>query len=128
MTVRLRRFSYRFAEEVLNSKLALKQEIEDVLMDPSIDLSSLSRPRFNEVPRDRFVAKGWESQPPVLDEAGDPSARMDFLKERVGVEVGFGHPSFIGTDLVKVQVASYSGFDKIMWVSTSPQPGASRDR
>jgi hypothetical protein len=49
----------------------------------------------------------------VFEEPGDPSARMDFLKERVGVEVEFGHSSFIGIDLLKFQVASYSGLDKI---------------
>ena len=44
--IRLQKFSYRFAVQVLNSKLALKQEIEDVLMDSSIDIASLSRPHF----------------------------------------------------------------------------------
>lgn len=38
---------------------------------------------------------------------------MDFLKERIGVEVGFGHASFIGIDLLNFQIASYSGLDKI---------------
>jgi restriction endonuclease BglII len=38
---------------------------------------------------------------------------MDFLKERVGVEVGFGHASFIGIDLLKFQVSSYSALDRI---------------
>ena len=38
---------------------------------------------------------------------------MDFLKERVGIEVGFGHASFIGIDLLKFQVSSYSGLNKI---------------
>ena len=38
---------------------------------------------------------------------------MDFLKERVGVEVAFGHASFIGIDLLKFQVSSYSGLNKI---------------
>ena len=46
-------------------------------------------------------------------ELGDPHARLDFLKERVGIEVGFGHASFLGIDLLKFQVASYSGLDKI---------------
>ena len=113
MTLRLQRFSYRFAEEVLNSKLSLKQEIESVLMDPSIDIPSLSRPGFNDILKDRFVTKGWRSQPSVFDEPGDPSAKMDFLKERIGIEVGFGHPSFIGIDLLKFQVVSYSGLDRI---------------
>ena len=35
------------------------------------------------------------------------------MKERLGVEVGFGHASFLGIDLLKFQVSSYSGLDKI---------------
>ena len=38
---------------------------------------------------------------------------MDFLKERVGNEVEFGHSSFIGNDLLKFQIGSYSELDKI---------------
>ena len=113
MRIRIQRFSFRFAEQVLNSKLAIKQEIEDILQNSSSDVSVLSRPHFNEILRDAFSARGWESQPPVFDEPGDPSARMDFLKERVGIEVEFGHSSFLGIDLLKFQVASYSGLDKI---------------
>jgi hypothetical protein len=111
--LRLQRFSFRFAEQVLNSKLALKQEIENILTDKTIDVSCLSRPRFNKVLEEKFVGKGWQSQPFVFDAPGDPSAKMDFMKERVGVEVGFGHASFLGIDLLKFQVASYSGLDKI---------------
>lgn len=113
MLLRLQKFSFRFAEQVLNSKLALKLEIENILTDPSIDAHSLSRPRFNEILKERFVSKGWEDQPSVFNEPDDPSAKMDFMKERVGIEVGFGHASFIGIDLLKFQVASYSGLDKI---------------
>lgn len=69
----LKKFSYRFAEQVLNSKLALKQEIENILLDRSINIASLSRPHFNEVLKELFDKKGWESQPSVFDEPGDPS-------------------------------------------------------
>ena len=113
MKIRLQTFSFRFAEQVLNSKLAIKQEIESVLTNPRIDVTQLSRPRFNELLDEAFPAKGWERQPAVFDEPGDPSAKMDFLKERVGIEVEFGHSSFIGIDLLKFQVSSYSGLDKI---------------
>jgi hypothetical protein len=111
--LRLQKFSFRFAEQVLNSKLTLKQEIENILTDPTIDVSMLSRPRFNEMLKQKFVKKGWQSQPSVFNEPKDPSAKMDFMKERIGIEVGFGHASFIGIDLLKFQVASYSGLDKI---------------
>jgi hypothetical protein len=111
--MRFRSFSYRFAEQVLNSKLALRHEIENILTDKAIDIAALSRPAFNPVLRTAFKAKGWEDQPSVFQEPGDPAARMDSLKDRVGIEVGFGHASFLGMDLLKFQVASYSGFDKI---------------
>ena len=57
MRLRLQRYSYRFAEHVLNSRLALKQEIEDVLLDPGIDIAYLSRPHFNEVLQKAFVTR-----------------------------------------------------------------------
>lgn len=113
MSLKLRTYSYRFAEQVLNSRLAIKQEIESVLTDRSIEIEKLSRPNFNKVLDNLFAAKGWETQPSVFNESSDPSAKMDFLKDRVGIEVAFGHASFIGIDLLKFQVSSYSGLDKI---------------
>ena len=106
-------YSYRFAEQVLNARLDIKQEIECILLDTSIDLNELSRPRFNGILDGLFVAKGWHPQPQVFPEPKDPSAKMDFLKDRVGIEVEFGHSSFIGIDLLKFQVSSYSGLDQI---------------
>ena len=113
VSIRLERFSYRFAEQVLNSKLALKQEVESILTSGAIEVASLSRPNFNKVLRDLFVARGWHDQPHVFSDDEDLGAKMDFLKERVGIEVGFGHASFIGIDLLKFQVSSYSGLDQI---------------
>jgi hypothetical protein len=113
MKIRLQTFSFRFAEQLLNSRLSIKQEIESVITDPKTGISTLSRPGFNKRLDQLFVMKGWERQPAVFDEPGDPSAKMDFMKERVGIEVEFGHASFIGIDLLKFQVASYSGLDKI---------------
>ena len=112
-SLRLQRFSFRFAEQVLNSKLSQKEEIENVLLETIPDISKLSRPAFNEPLKERFVARGWLSQPAVFDDPDDPGAKMDFLKERIGIEVGFGHASFIGIDLLKFQVASYSALNKI---------------
>jgi restriction endonuclease BglII len=111
--LRLQRFSYRFAEQVLNSKLVLKQEIEDLLSEEISDVSLLSRPAFNKLLDERFTSRGWARQPSVFNEPDDPGAKMDFLKERIGIEVGFGHASFLGIDLLKFQVSSYSALDKI---------------
>ena len=111
--IHLQTFSYRFAEQVLNSRLALKQEVEAILTEPGLALNTLSRPTFNHELDVRFTAKNWERQPLVFSDPTDPAARMDFLKDRVGVEVGFGHGSFLGIDLLKFQVASYSALDRI---------------
>ena len=113
MGIILNFFSYRFAEQVLNSKLALKQECEGILSDPSLEIEKLSRPNFNLELESRFVAAGWESQPAVFGEPNQPLAKMDFLKDRIGIEVEFGHSSFIGIDLLKFQISSYSELDKI---------------
>jgi len=113
MEIRLKKYSYRFAEQVINSKLALKTEIESVLTDPRIDLSKMSRPEFNKVLVQLFDEYHWKNQPDVFEESDDPSAKLDFFKERIGMEVQFGHSSFIGIDLLKFQVSSYSNLDTI---------------
>lgn len=111
--IRLITYSFRFAEQVLNSKLSTKQEIECVLRDPRIQIKELSRPNFNKILDDIFSNKGWISQPHVFGDDEEANAKMDFLKDRIGIEVGFGHASFMGIDLLKFQVSSYSGLDKI---------------
>ena len=112
-SLKTQHFSFRFAEQVLNSRLAIKEEMTQIVTDPSIDVTTLSRPNFNKELRERFVKHGWIDQPPVFNLPDEPEAKMDFMKERIGVEVGFGHASFIGIDLLKFQVGSYSGLDKI---------------
>ena len=113
MSIRLKKFSYRYAEEVFNGKLTIKNEVEDILYAATKNLSVLSRPEFNRLLNDEFVQRGWICQPQVFDGEDDAYARFDFMKDRIGVEVQFGHSSFIGIDLLKFQVASYSNLDSI---------------
>ena len=113
MSIRLEKYSYRFAEQVLNSDLKLKNEIEEIIFEASRDLSVLSRPNFNDLLQQSFIKRGWKSQPDVFGQDTDAYARFDFLKNRIGVEVQFGHPSFMGIDLLKFQIASYSNLDQI---------------
>ena len=113
MSIRLRKYSYRFAEQVFNGKVALKNELEDILYEATQDLDILTRPNFNKILDEAFQTHGWQAQPPVFGAEDDAYARFDFLKDRVGVEVQFGHSSFVGIDLLKFQVASYSNLDSI---------------
>ena len=80
--------------------------MEDIIYSATKDLSILSRPEFNKILNDEFEQRGWDTQPPVFDKDDDAYAKIDFLKDRIGVEVQFGHPSFMGIDLLKFQIAS----------------------
>ena len=94
MSMRFRTYSYRFAEQVLNSKLDLRKEIEEVVGSTKLEPEKFTRPYFNNILEKKFVDLGWERQPPVFNEPKDPTARIDFLKDRIGMEVEFGHSSF----------------------------------
>ena len=59
MSIRLKKFSYRYAEEVFNAKLGIKNELEDILYDSTKDLSVLSRPEFNKILDAEFKKRGW---------------------------------------------------------------------
>ena len=109
--MRFQTFSYRFAEQVLNSKLATKKEIEEIMT--LIKPKGFSRPELNEIFEREFMERGWQKQPQVFEEITDIAAKIDYLKDRVGVEVAFSHSSFIGIDLLKFQALSYSNLDKI---------------
>jgi len=99
----------------MNSKLSLKKEIEETVASISIPANGFSRPQLNKEIEERLLAKGWSKQPKISGERNDLDieAKIDFIKERVGVEVSFSHHSFIGIDLLKFQTMSYSVLDYI---------------
>ena len=108
-------WSYRYAEQILNSKLAIKKEIEDALPAVKIQSQGLRRPELNTAIEKEFTLRGWARQPKVTGDREDIEieAKLDFIKERVGIEVAFSHASFIGIDLLKFQTMSYSALDEI---------------
>jgi len=128
--VRFRSWPYRFAEQVLNSKLHIKNEIEDIIQ--SIDWKDVIeasrkkgesksgkisvRGTLNEFFEKEFLKRGWEGGGGGVSVFGDkeaPRAKVDFLKDRVAVEIAFVHADFLGNDLLKFQMMSYSHLDKI---------------
>ena len=81
MSIRLKKYSYRFAEQVFNGKIQVKNELEDIIYSATKDLSILSRPEFNKILNSEFEKRGWETQPPVFDKEDDAYAKFDFLKD-----------------------------------------------
>jgi hypothetical protein len=107
-------YSYRFAEQILNSHLAIRREIEEVIGSidfvpapseagdrPGAGSKPNVRPQLNKRFEEEFSKRGWESQYRLFDDPGNPMAKIDFMKSRVGVEVAFSHASFVGIDLLK---------------------------
>jgi len=111
--MRFRTWSYRFAEEVLNSKLSLKKEIEDIIESINLSPNEVSRPRLNKAFRKEFLKRVWSPEEKIFEELGEPSAKIDYIKDRIGVEVAFSHSSFLGIDMLKFQMLSYSFLDRI---------------
>jgi len=108
-------WSYRHAEEVLNSMLKLRTEIQESITAIRLPPEGLSRPQMNKELEKQLVGRGWQGQPRVAGDREDIEieAKLDFLKGRAGIEVEFGHSSNIGIDLLKFQTMSYSALDKI---------------
>lgn len=58
MGIRLQKYSYRFAEQIFNGKLTLKNEMENAVCSACADLSDLTRPMFNKKLETEFTQLG----------------------------------------------------------------------
>lgn len=58
MSVRLKKYSYRFAEQVFNGKIQTKNKLEDIIYCSTKDLSVLTRPEFNKILNCEFEKRG----------------------------------------------------------------------
>ena len=104
--MRFKTWSYRFAEEILNSNLEIKKEIEEIVRN--VNPKEFSRKKLNKEFSDQFLKNGWKKEARVVEEL---ESKIDFIKNKVGVEVAFVHSSFVGIDILKFQVMSFT--DKI---------------
>lgn len=130
LSVQLKTFSYRFADEVLNSPAFIEQrrDIEEILTN--FGVPALAKPkvrrrknkktgaiikemifttdqqRMNDMLDELFKAKEWDCQPLVTQDKVT-GIKADYKKKRVQVEVQFGNMARWYTDVFKFQV-SYS--------------------
>ena len=120
-------WSYRYAEQILNSKLTTKKEIEEIIRSVKLEdainaapktlgaekVSKGLRPQLNILFDNEFRKRNWERQSKVFGDKEELESKIDFLKDRVGIEVAFTHRSYLGIDLLKFQTMSYSYLDSI---------------
>jgi len=92
-------FSYRFAEEVLNSRLAVKSEIDGLLQSYAGKMGKGTS--AHEELLDLFAQKGWEKGHRVCSES---SLEIDLFKERIAIEVELSHSMSLFKDFLKFQM------------------------
>ena len=97
--------SYRSGELHLNSRPAIAKEIDNILLEPKVDIATLSRDEYVDLLWAEFLAKGWKNPSPTLARRGKDFPLMDFYKEKVGVQLGFQSTS-LEIDLLNLQAAS----------------------
>ncbi len=100
--MRLESFSHRFAEEVLNAKLGLKREIEDILRNVAVT----QQKGAHAVIQGAFVTAGWSDEEPI---AKGLRPRFDVYKDRVAVEIETSHRTNTYKDLLKFLVGFNEG-------------------
>ena len=94
-------YSYRFADEVLNSKLNIKREIEEVIRYVKLPDNSKT-PSYTKEFKIKFTEKGWENEPKVLP---DLDLKADFRKGRIQVETQFSNVARYYADILKFQLS-----------------------
>lgn len=104
MKLDLEKYSYKSGELHLNTKAAIKEELEGILLAQSPQIDRWSRDEYVRIIQTDFLAKGWLVPPPMADRGGKSIALMDFMKDRVGVKLGF-HSSSPQSDILRFQKA-----------------------
>ena len=98
--------NFRFAEEILNSKIALKTEIENIINGLNIDPLGKDERSPHKVIKKAFLDRGWSDEQPISQRS---KMRFDLYKERIGIEVETSHIIHTYKDFLKFLVAFNDG-------------------
>ncbi len=91
-------YSYRFAEEILNSKLNLKKEIENAISELNLSSDVNHHTQIVKI----FSERGWSTEEVISE---DISMRHDLYKDRIGIEVETSHIVHTFKDYLKFLVS-----------------------
>jgi len=102
--MRLKTHSFRFADEILNSKLHLKNEITSVLGSiPPISARD-DRTVLHKQIVEEFKKKGWTREELIAETPLITRMKFDLFKEKVAIEVEASHIVHCYKDFLKFLV------------------------
>ena len=105
-------YSYRHAEIILNSKYAIRREIETILKALEVEHGERKTSKSKVLPHDviqnAFIKAGWSNEQLVSE---DTVRRhyFDLYKERVAIEIEFARNEFLYRDYFRFLLAYNKG-------------------
>jgi len=105
-------YSYRHAEIILNSKYAIRREIETILKTLEVEHGERKTSKSKVLPHDviqnAFIEAGWSNEQLV---SSDTVRRhyFDLYKERVAIEIEFARNEFLYRDYFRFLLAYNKG-------------------
>lgn len=106
MKVRFAQYSFRFAKLILSDLLPQPDHIETALSEALRPFAAPTRPQFTSAVNEAFVVRGWKKRVGIPGLPRGSGFTVGLLRDRVAIELGSTHQSFLGGDLMKLQLAS----------------------
>lgn len=104
--------SYRHAEIILNSKYAVKKEIETTLRNLEVEHGEKKTSKSKVLPHDliqqSFVENGWNGEQLVTEDTIRKHF-FDLYKEKVAIEIEFARNEFLYRDYFRFLLAYNKG-------------------
>lgn len=104
--MRYSKYNFRFADEILNSKIALKTEIEDIIRRLILDPFGKGKNSPHKVIKNAFIQNNWSAEATISNRT---RMRFDLYKERIGIEIETSHIIHTYKDFLKFLVAFNDG-------------------
>ena len=101
MAIKVTYHSYKFGKEILESKGTSLEQLEQVIFRTTSTLSDLTRPNLNDRMESYLVNDNWSG---FLKDKKE--IEIEYYKDKVGMKIRTGHPSFMGSDLLEFELAN----------------------
>ena len=125
LEVQIETFNYRHAVEILNSNLAVKDDISKILDSASAVPVQKGEEGLTAKLSETFRAHGWSGEVPVV-EGKLHTQYFDFFKARVAIEIEFSRYEFVYRDFIRFLAAYNANKIDVGVIITNTRAGLER--